>query len=41
VKFGVLIQQALRLDGGINLCRGNAGVTEHFLNRTQIRPAAE
>jgi len=40
MEFGVLIQQSLRLDGGINLSRGNAGVTEHFLDRTQIRSTA-
>ena len=41
MKFSVLVQQSLRLDGGINLSRSNAGVPEHFLDRTQIGPTAE
>ena len=32
----MVAQQPLRLDGGVELRGGNAGVTEHFLHGAQV-----
>ena len=41
MKFGVMIDQSLRFNCGVDLRRGDACVSEHFLDRAEIRSTSE
>lgn len=41
VKLRVVLHQARALDRGVDLRRRNVRVAQHFLDRPQVRPAAE
>jgi hypothetical protein len=41
MKFGVMVDEPLRLDRGVDLRGGNARVAEHFLDRAQVGAAGQ